>query len=31
VVFGEFVDATQALGMYWLLVNEPVPPWRGEG
>ena len=31
VVFGEFVNATKVLGLYWLLVNEPVPSWRGEG
>jgi two-component system, response regulator len=31
VTFGEFVEATKVLGIYWLLVNQPVPPWRGEG
>jgi two-component system response regulator len=31
VMFGDFVDATKVLGVYWLLVNEPAPPWRGEG
>jgi two-component system response regulator len=31
VVFSEFVEATKVLGVYWLLVNEPVPTWRGEG
>jgi two-component system response regulator len=31
VMFGDFVDATEVLGVYWLLVNEPAPPWRGEG
>jgi two-component system response regulator len=31
VVFGEFVDATKVLGVYWLLVNEPVPAWHGKG
>jgi two-component system response regulator len=31
VVFTEFVNATKVLGLYWLLVNEPVPSWRGEG
>jgi two-component system response regulator len=31
VVFAEFVDATKVLGVYWLLVNEPAPNWRGEG
>ena len=31
VTFGEFVEATKMLGIYWLLVNEPVPAWRAEG
>lgn len=31
VVFAEFVEATRVLGVYWLLVNEPAPMWRGEG
>jgi two-component system response regulator len=31
VVFSEFVNATKVLGVYWLLVNEPAPSWRGEG
>ena len=31
VMFSDFVDATKVLGIYWLLVNEPVPPWRGGG
>ena len=31
VVFGDFVEATKVLGLYWLLVNEPAPSWRGEG
>jgi two-component system, response regulator len=30
VMFGDFVDATKVLGVYWLLVNEPAPRWRGE-
>ena len=30
VVFTEFVNATKVLGVYWLLVNEPAPSWRGE-
>jgi two-component system response regulator len=30
VVFNEFLDATNVLGVYWLLVNEPAPSWRGE-
>ena len=29
VTFAEFVEATKVLGVYWLLVNEPAPPWRG--
>lgn len=29
VVFNEFLDATHVLGVYWLLVNEPAPSWRG--
>jgi two-component system, response regulator len=29
VVFGDFLDATNVLGVYWLLVNEPAPAWRG--
>jgi len=28
VVFGEFLSATNLLGMYWLMVNEPMPPQR---
>lgn len=31
VVFDEFLHATKVLGVYWLLVNEPAPSWRGEG
>jgi two-component system response regulator len=31
VVFGDFLNATRVLGVYWLLVNEPIPSWRGEG
>jgi two-component system response regulator len=31
VTFGEFVEATKVLGAYWLLVNQPVPAWRGKG
>jgi two-component system response regulator len=31
VVFGEFLNATNVLGVYWLLVNEPAPSWRTEG
>jgi len=29
VVFGEFLNAANVLGMYWLLINEPAPAWRG--
>jgi CheY-like chemotaxis protein len=29
VTFAAFVEATKVLGVYWLLVNEPAPPWRG--
>ncbi|MEV4508507.1 response regulator [Dactylosporangium sp. NPDC049525] len=29
VVFADFVDATNVLGRYWLLVNEPVPARPG--
>jgi two-component system response regulator len=28
VVFAEFVEAANVLGMYWLLVNEPAPSVR---
>ena len=28
VVFEEFVDAANVLGIYWLLVNQPAPPAR---
>src|SRR4051812_43061772 len=28
VVFGEFLEAANVLGMYWLLVNQPAPPPR---
>jgi two-component system response regulator len=30
VVFNEFLDATNVLGVYWLLVNEPAPSMRSE-
>ncbi|GIE48888.1 two-component system response regulator [Amorphoplanes nipponensis] len=30
VVFGDFVEAANVLGLYWLLVNEPMPPNRGD-
>jgi two-component system, response regulator len=29
VVFADFVSAANVLGMYWLLVNEPVPARPG--
>jgi two-component system response regulator len=29
VVFSEFVDAVRVLGLYWLLVNQSVPPPKG--
>lgn len=30
VVFGEFLEAANVLGVYWLLINEPAPvPWSG--
>jgi CheY-like chemotaxis protein len=29
VVFEEFVDAVNVLGVYWLLVNEPMPEGLG--
>lgn len=31
VQFAEFVEAAKVLGVYWLLVNQPAPAWRGEG
>ena len=31
VDFTEFVDAVQALGMFWLLINEPPPSFREVG
>jgi CheY-like chemotaxis protein len=30
VVFGEFVEAANVLGIYWLLVNEPAPSARDD-
>jgi two-component system response regulator len=30
VVFGDFVDAANVLGVYWLLVNHPAPPSRND-
>jgi two-component system response regulator len=29
VVFGDFLHAANVLGMYWMLVNESAPAWRG--
>ena len=31
VVFSEFLDTTRVLGVYWLLLNEPVPVRPGAG
>jgi two-component system response regulator len=28
VVFAEFAEAAKALGLFWLLLNEPAPPPR---
>ena len=28
VDFGQFVDAAQQLGLYWLVLNQPPPPRR---
>lgn len=28
VDFGEFVEAANQLGLYWLVMNEPAPPGR---
>lgn len=28
VAFGDFVDATNALGVYWLLINQSAPEWH---
>ena len=30
VSFQQFVEAARSLGVYWLDVNEPPPPFRGE-
>ena len=30
VVFGEFVEAANVLGVYWLLVNQPAPQTRDD-
>ena len=30
VAFGDFVHATNMVGMYWLLINEPAPEWNTE-
>lgn len=29
VVFSDFLNAANLLGLYWLLVNESPPEWRG--
>ena len=29
VVFSDFLNAANVLGLYWLLVNQPPPNWRG--
>jgi two-component system response regulator len=29
VVFNDFVEAVRVLGLYWLLVNQPLPPKGG--
>ena len=31
VIFSEFLNATRVLGVYWLLLNEPVPVRPGAG
>ena len=31
VDFGEFVEAANQLGIYWLVTNEPAPPGMGIG
>ncbi len=31
VVFREFLEAANVLGMYWLLVNQAPPEWRPGG
>jgi two-component system, response regulator len=31
VVFSEFLNATNVLGLYWLLLNQPVPDRPGAG
>jgi two-component system response regulator len=30
VVFSEFLEAANMLGVYWLLVNQPTPEWQSE-
>jgi len=31
VIFTEFLNAANVLGVYWLAVNEPAPGWRERG
>ena len=30
VDFGQFAEAVRQLGLYWLLLNESPPAWRGQ-
>jgi two-component system response regulator len=30
VVYNEFLQATNVLGMYWLMMNQPAPEWRSK-
>jgi two-component system response regulator len=30
VVFGDFVQAANVLGVYWLVINQPPPEWHAE-
>jgi CheY-like chemotaxis protein len=31
VEFGAFSDAVKALGLFWLVINEPPPDWQSPG